>query len=393
MPAKNAAQWLEPPRVPETHYVSGAVYTDPAIFAEEREKIFFRTWRMACHESELPAPGDFRTYDHVGMPLVTVRGKDGRIRTFLNVCSHRGATLVQEIAGNVERFVCFYHLWAYDTAGTCIDIPREDGYAKTGLRKEDCGLREVRTETRLGLVFINMDDAAEPLADFLGPALDRFENVMSHGNLEVLHYSRQVLKANWKAWMETNVDAYHTFMHVGLRKTQVDTTRRITVYPNGHTGGGGQKMTYANYAGWANRDQSLALPGLDATEMRTVHLWPNALVLSRGTIIRLDTIVPIDIEHTVVEFRGLGMKGDTPEQRRQRNSHHNQFWGPLGRNIPEDAFAAEACAMTFGPGAARYQTIARQENLTAQDDAGLRNFYGEWSRRLGRPYHNPSNRT
>jgi methanesulfonate monooxygenase large subunit len=391
MPAKNAAQWQTPPGVPASHYVSGTVYTDPAIFEEERQKIFLKTWRLACHESELAAPGDFRTYDHVGLPIVSIRGPDNVIRSFLNVCSHRGAKLVQAPAGNALRLVCFYHLWAYDAEGACIDIPRAEGYRTVGLRKEECGLRRVRTEVKLGLVFINLDDEAESLDQFLGPALERFEAVMGSGNLEVIHYSRQVIAANWKAWMETNVDAYHTFMHVGLRRTQLDTTRRITVYANGHTGGGGQKMTYANYAGWANRDQTMALPGLEASEMRTVHLWPNALVLSRGTVIRLDTVVPLDIAHTVVEFRGLGLKGDDPALRRTRYNHHNQFWGPLGRNIPEDALAAEACAMSFGPGAAPYQTIARDENLTAQDDAGLRNFYGEWSRRLGRPYHNPRN--
>ena len=74
-------------------------------------------------------------------------------------------------------------------------------------------------------------------------------------------------------------------------------------------------------------------------------------------------------------------------------AHHNMYWGPLSRNLPEDGFAAEACEAAFGSGAARYQIIARDENLTGQDDGMMRNFYGEWSRLTGLPSHNPTNRS
>jgi hypothetical protein len=74
-------------------------------------------------------------------------------------------------------------------------------------------------------------------------------------------------------------------------------------------------------------------------------------------------------------------------------AHHNMYWGPLSRNLPEDGFAAEACEASFGPGAAHYQIIARDENLTGQDDGMMRNFYGRWSQLTGLPSHNPTNRT
>ena len=85
----------------------------------------------------------------------------------------------------------------------------------------------------------------------------------------------------------------------------------------------------------------------------------------------------------------MGLKGDTDSDRRLRWKHHNQYWGPFGRNVPEDAFAAEACAEGFKNSASRYQVIAREENGTGQDDEMLRAWYAEWSRLTGINTKNP----
>src|SRR5690606_18920035 len=90
----NAQQWQAPPKVPAGHFVSSKIYTDPEIFAEEQDKIMRRTWKFACHESEIPNTGDYRTFDWGGYPLFVIRGEDGKIRTFINSCSHRGATIL-----------------------------------------------------------------------------------------------------------------------------------------------------------------------------------------------------------------------------------------------------------------------------------------------------------
>src|SRR3954454_21706099 len=97
--SRDGTQWDRPPNLPRTHYVDARLYTDPDLFAEEREKIFSRTWIIACHESELPEPHDYRTFAHpAGRNLVVVRGDDGEVRAFYNICPHRGNTLVYEPA-------------------------------------------------------------------------------------------------------------------------------------------------------------------------------------------------------------------------------------------------------------------------------------------------------
>lgn len=360
MSARTAPDWEAPPRLAPPNYVSGSVYTDPAIFAEERRQIFGRAWTLVAHASEFPEAFAFRTTEQGAGPVLLVREADGAIAAYANLGAP-GQVAEPRAAGTDPR-------WAQGGR-----LPR------------------LRCETRLDLVFVCWEQDAPDLGHYLGPALDAFAEPMAPGQLEVIHFHRATLHSNWKAWMETNLDAYHTFMHVVLRKTQVDSARRIRIHPNGHAGGGGLRAAYANYKGWEGRSDAMALDGMDAADMRSAHLFPNAMVLARGTVIRLDTIIPLAPDRMILECRGLGRKGDTDAVRRLRFQHHNMYWGPLSRNLPEDGFAAEACAATFESGAARWQIIVRDENLTGQDDGMLRNFYAEWSRRLGRPAHNPTN--
>ena len=79
--AKSAAEWNAPPKFPASHYVDSRVYTDDAIFEEEKEKIFKPSWIIACHESELPAAYDYRLFTHpAGVPLIVIRGDDSKVR-------------------------------------------------------------------------------------------------------------------------------------------------------------------------------------------------------------------------------------------------------------------------------------------------------------------------
>lgn len=392
MASRDEIGWKKPPAMPETHFVSGRVYCDEDLFSEEREKVFGKVWALACHDSEVAEKYDFRSVEYAGTPLIVTRGEDGRVRTFINVCSHRGGRLVNERGGNARAFTCFYHRWSYDTRGTCVNIPRPEGYAACGLQAVDYGLREIRTEVRLGLVFINLDDQAASLDAYLGDALEPLEQVLGGTPLEVFHYQRCEIDANWKAWMETNLDSYHTGMHYLLRKTQNESQRRIRVSLGGHVGTRGMRAAYSNYGGWQNRENSMALPGLEADEARTAHLFPHASIMARGTVIRIDTLSPDGPHRTIAECRGLGVKGDTEAQRAKRIEHHNQYWGPLGRNLPEDALAAELCARSYRSGSAHYQVIARDEGLTGQDDGMLRAFYAQWSRMMGRSSANPGDR-
>ena len=143
--AKSAAEWNAPPKFPATHYVDSRIYTDQAIFDEEREKLFKPSWIIACHESEIAAPYDYRLFNHpAGVPLIVVRGDDGNVRAFYNICPHRGNTILYDPSGNAKRMTCIFHQWSFDSRGNCVDISRaEQGY-QDRFCKADAGLREVR---------------------------------------------------------------------------------------------------------------------------------------------------------------------------------------------------------------------------------------------------------
>ena len=221
--------------IPHSHYVSAAAYNDEEVFEVERERILDRVWRLLCHESELPEKYDFRTFDHVGLPLLTIRGGDGKIRSFVNVCSHRGAKLVNDVSGNAQQLRCFYHHWTYDSEGNCIGIPRSQAYEACGLEQQNCGLREIMTEVKLGLVFFNLDRDCKSLDEHLGDALESMEQALAV-NLEVIHFNRTIVKGNWKDWQATNMEPYHEFMHAVVRQTNIMTEeafaqRSILLYP------------------------------------------------------------------------------------------------------------------------------------------------------------------
>ena len=111
-----------PYNVPDSHLVGREAVANEVVYAEEKEKVLDRVWRLACHESELPEKFDFRSFDRINPPLVVIRGDDARIRCFINVCSHRGARLINEPSGCSEHITCFFHHWSYDTRGRCTNI-------------------------------------------------------------------------------------------------------------------------------------------------------------------------------------------------------------------------------------------------------------------------------
>lgn len=390
----SAAEWhSRRPDLPKTHYVDNAIYYDKIIFEEEQEKIQKKVWLFVCHESELAKPNDFRTTTVAGVPLVLMRGKDNIVRAFHNICSHRGAEVVRSPAGNSRTHICLFHRWGYNASGACAAMPRKGAYEHCGIGPRNAGLKPVHAEVRLGLVFVNLDDDAGSLDEFLGDSLESVEEVLGTKEMEVFHFHKLVLHSNWKLWQETNMELYHEYLHVANRKSSLEQqeyfARRWKTYPNGHAMVEPFRPDYTKFAGWEARAQGV-LPGLAPDEFRVVDLFPDIMINVRATVIRLDRQVPLAPGLTLVEHRGLGVKADTPEERALRVRHHNQFWGPFGRNLPEDALAVEAQWKALSGNGMRYSIHAREEDGLAQDDISLRSFYREWSRRMGRSPSSPS---
>jgi methanesulfonate monooxygenase large subunit len=183
------------------------------------------------------------------------------------------------------------------------------------------------------------------------------------------------------------MELYHEWGHVVNRTTAVAVEgyhdRMWKLYPNGHGTLEPFEVEYKNYPGWKDRSSKM-LPGLNDGEFRVVDIFPNTTLIARSTSLRIDTSTPIGPGKTLVEYRGLGIKGESAEDRAMRQKHHNQLWGPLGRNVPEDVLFVEKVERTNRNGAAQFGLIARSEGGKSQDDEVVRGFYQEWKQYVGR---------
>ncbi len=186
-------------------------YTDPEIFELEKERIFFRTWQYVGHKSQVAKPGDYMTATIVDQGVFVIRGRDGALRAFYNVCQHRAHELLQG-SGNVKAVItCPYHAWAYAPDGS-LRSARNCEHVQ-GFDKSDFGLKPVRVEEFCNLVFVNLDEDAMPLAE-QAPNLEASirDFVLNYDDLVFTGTSTfgdDVMQAGWKVVVDNYVECYH----------------------------------------------------------------------------------------------------------------------------------------------------------------------------------------
>ncbi|MCU1389980.1 MAG: aromatic ring-hydroxylating dioxygenase subunit alpha, partial [Ilumatobacteraceae bacterium] len=190
----------------EAFSMPAGFYTEPAVFAAEREHVLLPSWIFLARVDQIALPGDHRSFDTVGGPVVLVRGDDGVLRCFANFCRHRGSLLVLG-SGNSKNLVCPYHAWSYRTDGSLLGCP--DMQAAEGFERSDNGLIPIRMETWAGFVFITFNADAPRLLDTLGDLPDR---LASHRPEDMVCTWTVTLepRCNWKLILENAMETYHT---------------------------------------------------------------------------------------------------------------------------------------------------------------------------------------
>src|SRR5271168_2155310 len=190
-------------------------YTDPEVFRAEQEKIFARNWQVVGHVHQLVNPGDFFTTELQGEPLLLVRGTQGELRGFYNVCRHRAGPPA-EGCGSKKVFRCSYHGWTYGLDGALISAPEFEGVED--FHPEQFALRPVRVEEWLNLIFVNLDPAAEPLAKSLGE-LPRQAARFDFAQMKLSERRTYDMKCNWKTYVDNYLEGYHLpSVHPGLNR-------------------------------------------------------------------------------------------------------------------------------------------------------------------------------
>jgi 3-phenylpropionate/trans-cinnamate dioxygenase alpha subunit len=353
---------------PDGSWIKPEIFSDPALYQLEKQRVFGRSWLLLGHESQLPRPGSFlRTFMGEESVLVT-RDRSGRIRAHLNTCRHRGFQVCQEDRGTAHRFQCRYHGWTYDSDGSLAAVPGEASIYYNEIDKQKWGLTPVaRVDLYKGLIFGNFDPDAPSLAAFLGDMAWYLDVILDRraGGTELLGPQRWRIASNWKVVAENHCgDEYHIgFAHGSVfppdlganRATPVPFAREIrpalghglgaNILPEGmspdeclaHNALGEAPPHVRSYLLGIN-DEIVKRLGSQRARIGLIHgaVWPNF------------GMVPIFNTLRVIQPRGVG---------------EVEMWsyGLVDRDAPPDVkswFAARS-ARGFGPG-----------GTFEQDDAG-----------------------
>jgi len=195
----------------------GWLYHDAEFFEAEKRAFLRAAAQVVCHESEIAAPGEWRSLEYLDESVIVIRGDDGEARAFANVCRHRGSRLVDGTGGCAKVLTCPYHAWSYARDGRLAGVPHRNEYP--GLEPDKLGLAPVALETWRGFLFVTLEPGAPSVAEMMAPYEDevapyRFEELRAIGRV-----TSRPRKLNWKTIADNYSDGLHIPVgHPGLTR-------------------------------------------------------------------------------------------------------------------------------------------------------------------------------
>lgn len=182
-------------------------YTSVRYAEAEFQHVWAKTWQWACHVDHVPEPGDYYVYDVGPWSALIVRNDTGDIKAFYNSCMHRGTQLrAADTCGFAKELTCPFHGWTYSLDGELIDLP--DRWDFPHVRDNTHRLPEMPVEVFGGFVWVNFDQQAAPLADYVGVLNEHFA-AFDFEDRYIETHVRKKLPCNWKAAAEAFLEAYH----------------------------------------------------------------------------------------------------------------------------------------------------------------------------------------
>ena len=415
--------------------VHGSVYTEPDIFAEELEKIFYRGWVYIGHANEIPQPGDYRLKKIGRQSLIMVRDENRQVQLLLNRCRHRAATVCQTEQGNTKFFRCAYHGWTYRNTGDLVGVSDQDRYAAS-FCKEDYGLLKVpRLEMYRGLVFGSLCPVGVTLDEYLGQPvkeqIDLFVDLSPEGEIDVqAGVHKYGYKGNWKLQVENSMDGYHpsfthkTFFDMVQRRTGVQVADLFTSGSIGLTRdlGNGHVMLDFRAYNKANKGRMQTLlpttPGKQAYMEAMVqrhgqeraediltaggtHLlvFPNLIFIG----VQIRVVQPVTVAETEVFLYPTLLRGVPPEVNAGRLRGHESFYGPSGMGATDDVDMFERVQIGLGVQLEPWLLFARglhreqrdvDGTLVGQmtDEVTQRGIWRQWKRVMSQGVEVPARR-
>ena len=297
---ENAPLW-------EASTIPAPWYVDARIAELEARTVFSKTWQMVGRVEQVQKSGQFVTANVAGEPVVVVRGNDGVLRAFFNVCRHHAAAVVTEPCGQTSILHCPYHGWNYGLDGSLKGMPEFDGVKN--FERQQNGLVPVKAETWEKFVFVNLDAQALSLAEFLGGLVKR---VAPLGVGKLHHFDRRVydIHCNWKVFVDNYLDGgYHVpHLHKGLNSVLDYKQYTIEIQDR-----------YCLQSSPMVTSEQDAATGATRTGDRAWYFWqyPNLMINCYEGYMDTNLVLPIDVDRCRVIFDFYF--GDVSDARRAYN--------------------------------------------------------------------------
>ncbi|HAC35075.1 MAG TPA: ring-hydroxylating dioxygenase [Gammaproteobacteria bacterium] len=333
------------------------LYSDPALFQLELERIFYSTWVYIGHESEIPESADFKTTFIGKIPVILTRSPDGELNVLINRCSHRGSTVCAEEQGNQAQFICPYHAWAFNLDGSLDGVGLPNGYNEGEIDYEALSLaRAAKIASYRGFVFATLNPDARTFDQHIGRArkyLDYYCDLSPTGEITVgkTGIYKQKYQGNWKIQLEGSVEGYHVWH---THKNAIDVMARdvplmkdyhrlpVRAYDLGYGHNIIENYTLDEqqvYQRWPKEfirtliDAHGRDRAMDALKHRfNLVLFPNFALLEY----HVRVIRPIAVDQTEVRTYHTSLVGAPKEMNYRRVREHEFFYGPAGFGGPDD---------------------------------------------------------
>ena len=280
-------------RLDEASTIPAPWYFDARIAELERASVFSATWQVVGRVDQVREIGQFFTTELAGEPLVVVRGEDGFLRAFFNVCRHHAAAVVPEPHGCARQFRCPYHGWTYGIDGALKGMVEFEGVCDFDRSKN--GLVPIRVETWENFVFVNLDAHAPSLGSFLGVVPDLVAPLELSKKLHFFDRRVYTLHCNWKVYVDNYLDGgYHVpHAHKGLSSVIEYTKYTIENFPRACLQSSPLSADAASEAGVAATRQG-----------RAFYLWiyPNFMINAYEGVMDTNLVLPLAIDRCAVVF-------------------------------------------------------------------------------------------
>lgn len=270
------------------------LYTDPEIFALERERIFARTWQPVGRLEQVASAGSYFTSEVAGEPIVVVRDRQGVLRAFYNVCRHRAGPVAVG-CGSRQTLTCRYHGWTYSLSGALRNTPEFEGVAC--FQMEDFGLRPIAVDVFGPMVFVNLSEAPIPLAqviDGIPQATARF----SLSKLRLCLRKDYEVACNWKVYIDNYLEGYHIpIVHPALYKEIEYSEYRVQTaryYSSQHAPLRKRSDTPGSERPYAGTS--------DDAEALYFWVFPNWMLNVYPDNLQSNVVIPLAVDRTLVVF-------------------------------------------------------------------------------------------